>query len=412
MCFSWWFSTFPCLCVLYYAGQVVGPPPQYGVCLASASLTIAQSILVATTGPALIFHIWMVVRNAVSSRSSGHLWITRSTFFCLALPYFAFLATATIALFVGLRHPNNVHRVKFYCVVDEPILTKTISVVGAIFVAVAIILEVWTILILYRNRTVVQQLSREGFDLDIPLILRVCVFGLYVFLGLCLEAVAIFRWTSPISDLFFSTFGLAVFVVFGTQPSIWRLWRQTSRQAAGTLAQFKIPYQLHPRPSLHHITPFPLDVSPVNQPLVTPAHSRHVSYSRYSSHTFSHGSRSLRRSYARSSGQYVQSLSPLLPALPSPVMYRASQDDETSSIIMVSPAFTNDLPYAPTNTIVPDYDTSHLDYGQKLGGELIQELPASPPVYDFARSPRAIQTATPHSSDREFFDRACEFRQA
>lgn len=88
---------------------------------------------------------------------------------------------------------------------------------GAIFVAVAIILEgaplitsfetyihllsecttlVWTILILYRNRTVVQQLSREGFDLDIPLILRVCIFGLYVFLGLWYVSLLVHRPSS------------------------------------------------------------------------------------------------------------------------------------------------------------------------------------------------------------------------
>jgi len=74
LCFSWWISTFPCLCLLYYAGQVTGPPPTYGVCLSSAALTIGQAVFivpqtvhglipclprnrVATTAPSLVFHV-------------------------------------------------------------------------------------------------------------------------------------------------------------------------------------------------------------------------------------------------------------------------------------------------------------------------------------------------------------------
>ncbi|KAJ3490035.1 hypothetical protein NLI96_g1706 [Meripilus lineatus] len=57
LCASWWISTFPCLCLLYYAGQVTGPPPSFKICLTSATLTMSQSVLVATTAPALVCHV-------------------------------------------------------------------------------------------------------------------------------------------------------------------------------------------------------------------------------------------------------------------------------------------------------------------------------------------------------------------
>lgn len=43
---------------------------------------------------------------------------------------------------------------------------------------------VWTLALLHRNRACIRQLSRDGRGVDVSLVLRVCVFGVYVFLGL------------------------------------------------------------------------------------------------------------------------------------------------------------------------------------------------------------------------------------
>ncbi|KAI0073555.1 hypothetical protein K474DRAFT_184261 [Panus rudis PR-1116 ss-1] len=56
LCLSWWITPFPCVMFLYYVGQIAGPPPSQGICLASAVMTMGQPILVATTAPALAFN--------------------------------------------------------------------------------------------------------------------------------------------------------------------------------------------------------------------------------------------------------------------------------------------------------------------------------------------------------------------
>jgi hypothetical protein len=43
---------------------------------------------------------------------------------------------------------------------------------------------VWTAVLLHKNRSCIRQLLRDGRGLDVSLVLRVCIFGVYVFLGL------------------------------------------------------------------------------------------------------------------------------------------------------------------------------------------------------------------------------------
>jgi len=385
MCFSWWTSTFPCLCVLYYAGQVVGPPPAYGVCLASASLTMAQSILVAITGPSLIFHIWLVVRTVVSPRFVNDVWIARSTRLCLTLPYALFIASALITLWLGLRSPHVVHRAKFYCIVDEPILTMTISILGTVFVAVAIILEVWTIILLYKNRASIRQLSREGYELDIPLVLRVCVFGLYVFLGLCLDAMAIVQWAGPVPDLFYSTFGIAVFIVFGTQPDIWHIWYEVLRRAGNILCQFGTRYQTRSLPS----PPQPLRLSyrSANALFTTPFTSqRYLLHSQQPSQPQPSRSNSFAQSQTYLRSYHRQSHVSSLLALPLPSLLRASHCDESPPVIIVhpTPALSNGTQCTPTSSTLPDLEDLYLD----RPGKLSQSSSGFPQGLGFAQPPR------------------------
>ncbi|KAI0689333.1 hypothetical protein BC835DRAFT_257569 [Cytidiella melzeri] len=390
MCFSWWISTFPCLCILYYTGQVVGPPPTQAVCLASASLTMAQTILVASTGPALILHIWLVVRTAINPRLVGDTWIRRSTFFCLGMPYLLFICTVLAVASVGLWKPHIVHRVKFYCIVEDASLTKTISICGVIFVGVAIFLEVWTVILLCRNRVFIGRLSREGYELDFPLILRVCVFGLYVFLGLCLEVMSLIRWTSPILDLFFSTFSIAVFVVFGTQRDIWHVWRQTTPRVGGTISQPSASHQTQPRFIQRYLSRFSSrHPSSMNPLFATSTHSqRQPSYTQQPSRSQSWRSRSVlsRHSFTHSDVQGYEYTAPILPLA---AIHRASRYEDHPAVTAYStPELSNDAQRTPTSPATPDLVLSHLDHTQKPG-EFIQRKPlASSLGFDLAQPPQ------------------------
>ncbi|KAI0783222.1 hypothetical protein C8Q75DRAFT_470918 [Abortiporus biennis] len=196
LCFSWWISTFPCLCLLYYTGQVTGPPPSFGVCLSSAALTMAQQVLVATTAPALVFHVWLVVKKAVSARFSGDNWMYWTTIICVSVPYVLFLIFAGATIGMGLKEPDLVYRVVFYCTVNDIQLMEALGVVGTCGMVISVVFEIWTVLLLRRNKARIQQLSKDRTTFDMSLIIRVCIFGIYVLLGLCLNIISIIDWAN------------------------------------------------------------------------------------------------------------------------------------------------------------------------------------------------------------------------
>ncbi|TFK52793.1 hypothetical protein OE88DRAFT_1733786 [Heliocybe sulcata] len=222
LCSSWWLSTFPCLLLLYFSGEVVGPPPRYSTCLASASLTIAQSALVATSATSLVFHIWLTMRDAVGPKPVPPLWYRDSleTILLVLMPYLAFVITGLTTLVLGFAHPSSVYRALFYCVVDIRALEVTVSAICLATLVLAGLFGFWTGVLLVRNcSSIVEQ------DLDQSFTIRVVVFAAYVLLGLALNGSAIKNWTNPVPDLCLSTFGIVVFLVFGSQRDILVTWR-------------------------------------------------------------------------------------------------------------------------------------------------------------------------------------------
>ncbi|CAL1710329.1 unnamed protein product [Somion occarium] len=244
LCFSWWISTFPCLLLLYYANQVTGPPPTPDICLASAVLTMGQSILVATTAPALVFNVWLIIKTTVTSTFDDARWVRWTTRFCLVLPYVMFVTFGMAAFGLGRTHPELVHRATFYCIVDDRSLTTALGALGTVAMIVTSVFEIWIVYLLRTNQSRLKQLIGDGRGLcNVSLVVRVIIFGFYVLLGLCLNIISIFDWTSPIPDLFFSTFGIAVVVVFGSQRDIWHIWMTFSRNLASSASNSKISFQ-------------------------------------------------------------------------------------------------------------------------------------------------------------------------
>ncbi|KZT26026.1 hypothetical protein NEOLEDRAFT_1132524 [Neolentinus lepideus HHB14362 ss-1] len=115
--------------LLYFSGEVVGPPPRYSTCLASASLSIAQSPLTAISATSLVFHIWLTMRDAVGPKPP--LWYRESLEIILLvlMPYLVFAITALTTLVLGFSHPSSVYRALFYCTVDVRALEVTVSAV-------------------------------------------------------------------------------------------------------------------------------------------------------------------------------------------------------------------------------------------------------------------------------------------
>ncbi|GJE93143.1 hypothetical protein PsYK624_093020 [Phanerochaete sordida] len=243
LCLSWWITSFPSVLLLYYAGQVTGPPPAHNLCLASAVLTMSQAVLAALTALSLIFHIWLVIQTAIGAKFTDDRLIPFSTMVCLAVPWTSYTAVAFAVLGLGLHEPQSVQREGFYCVVNDKHLTQVLGVVGSVAMLGAIIFEVWTVVLLCKNRSCLKQLSRDGRRLDFSLVSRVCVFGAYILLGLVLSVGSVMDWSRRTIDMLYCTFPIAVFIVFGTQPDIWRIWCDASRQitsrrsSAGIMSQ-------------------------------------------------------------------------------------------------------------------------------------------------------------------------------
>ncbi|KIP04026.1 hypothetical protein PHLGIDRAFT_212566 [Phlebiopsis gigantea 11061_1 CR5-6] len=240
------------------------------VCLTSAVFTMSQSILVALTTPALIFHIWLGVQTALGSKFTSEGLIRYTTTICLIFPWVSYFIFMMANLSVGLTKPERLERALFYCIVDDSKLTEAIGIFGTVFMLAAIILEVWTIILLQRNRTRIRQLSRDGRGLDLSLVARVVIFGIYVFLGFGLNIVSIIDWTNPIPDLFFSTFGIAVFCVFGTQRDIWHVVKDASKHVTSCRSG--------PSHSSHHSGTHHHPRMSISGPSTRAHHSRHSSH--------------------------------------------------------------------------------------------------------------------------------------
>lgn len=88
-------------------------------------------------------------------------------------------------------------------------------------------LEANIIFLLYRNWRAIRgagQPAQGGIS-----VLRVLAFGIYIFLGIVLDLVTLILPKSVVPDMFAATIGIAVFLIFGTQPDVlntWAFWRK------------------------------------------------------------------------------------------------------------------------------------------------------------------------------------------
>ncbi|KDQ56752.1 hypothetical protein JAAARDRAFT_70452 [Jaapia argillacea MUCL 33604] len=239
--FSWWISIFPCLPLLYYSGHASGPPPPFATCLASASLVMAQAAMAASTAAAIVFHIWFLVRTALRPLTNQGASLSVITALnelqLLIVPYVLFTVTALVILKLGLSDHAKVSRANFYCVVDSAVPSALVGTVCVITLLSAVIFGAWTLSILHQSQSRLTQLG-----IDTSLIVRVVIFGVYIFIALCFSAASITDWTDPTYDLFLSTCGIAVFIIFGTQKDLYRTWLRGLKALA--------PRPLSPVPSL------------------------------------------------------------------------------------------------------------------------------------------------------------------
>ncbi|KZW00670.1 hypothetical protein EXIGLDRAFT_720899 [Exidia glandulosa HHB12029] len=213
-----WLLTTPILCFLLFTRSATGDPPSQGVCLASAALVMSQTNLVATAGLALVAHVYTLLSASLRHRFTSPWFLNIALL--VAAPYAVFTLTVFIVLGLGLAHPDKVHRVVFYCVVDIDALTITIGVYDAICLVATIFFEILIVIGMRREHP-----SSFSHRIEPQLVWRVALFGVYALIALGLSIFSAVDWTSVVPDMVLCTFALAMFVTFGSQKAILSQWQ-------------------------------------------------------------------------------------------------------------------------------------------------------------------------------------------
>jgi len=241
-------ATFANLCVafviigmssslLVYAKKTTGPEPGRMLCLLQASLLYGMPPLASTAALSLVLQMFFMIRAAYD----GVEYLDRDhiirVWTMLVGPYIAFFITMIITAVVGAANPLNVSRSRrfFYCSVDSPHLTNTITIFSAIVLMTATVLMGWTVVLVYRRIMSARKHAphpRWTVDLNFPF--RIMVFGIYIIISMSLNVLSIKSPSSPAPDLIIASAATVIILIFGTQSDILRalcFWKSPKPQA-------------------------------------------------------------------------------------------------------------------------------------------------------------------------------------
>jgi len=234
LCVTWIISGI-CSCLLFYDGTHIGLQPGTTLCLTQAALLYGVPPMTALSTFGLVFQVFTGVSGTTSDRfatKDPHL----RTAILLILPYIPFAGFATASAWVGLRDLTFLTRDRrvFYCSVQNSLLTNSISICVAVTLVATIILEVWIGIILHRNWRALRK-AGNGSGFDVSLVLRVIVFGGYVFIGLILSLLSIVAPKTIVPDMWIASVGLAVVLIFGSQGDVIRVFMFWKKDQERTL---------------------------------------------------------------------------------------------------------------------------------------------------------------------------------
>ncbi|KAG9227586.1 hypothetical protein PTI98_011148 [Pleurotus ostreatus] len=222
VCMVWILSGFFSL-LLFYAGQhdLSSPEPDKPLCVAQTSLLYGITPMWSVAVLMMVIHLNMAFdRCCRKDRLVGWRLVVM-----LSMPYLVLLAFFTATLTISAKHPERVTRSRrrLYCTLQYTPLFDTMAIFTAIVCLAITCLQVRLGTILYRNWRAIRSARRTDGS-EIQLLLRVLIFGVYVFVGMIVNIFSIFAKSSAFPDIFAATIGTGVFLIFGTQPDVLRVW--------------------------------------------------------------------------------------------------------------------------------------------------------------------------------------------
>lgn len=202
-------------CLLFYTNQYYGPEPNKRLCIVQAAAFTASAPMMSTAALFLIIQ----VRARIGMKPMK--WLVLA----LIAPYIAFVIFFTWVSVLGSQHPESVTRARraMYCSID----ILTVKIVSLTFTGVFITLVLgYNAALCFRIYSLTRAVRRaRRKDISVtPLALRLVVFMVYAFFAFITCFLSIHDDNTTVRDIYISTFGIAYFVVFGSQRDVFQAW--------------------------------------------------------------------------------------------------------------------------------------------------------------------------------------------
>ncbi|THV00818.1 hypothetical protein K435DRAFT_750751 [Dendrothele bispora CBS 962.96] len=222
VCVTWILSGFYSL-FLFYGGvpRMSDPPPSRALCVAQASTMYGITPMWSVAILVLMYHLVAVTRGRPEA------WKGKAKMILMiGSPYIVAFAFTLAALVISLTHdPKLVDRRfgAFFCGLNFKPLFNAMSIFTFIMCLGINTLEIQLAMILYRNWQGLRQAGHH-YNVEIQLLIRVFVFGIYIFFGMGANIVSMFDYHTVAPYVYAATVGTVILLVFGSQPDVLRVW--------------------------------------------------------------------------------------------------------------------------------------------------------------------------------------------
>ncbi|KAG7088391.1 hypothetical protein E1B28_012390 [Marasmius oreades] len=230
MCIAWILSGIFSL-LLFYDGRARPEDPLPSLSLCTAQLSLLYGVLPMWSVAVLVLTYYVHVQ--VGANTPRRKMIPMPLL--IMAPYAVQIAFSIAGVIAATSKHSHVQikRTFFYCALVGHPLSNGMSIFVFVICLGIILLKIQLALVFYRNWQALRDAQRRTdasitqAHANVP-VLRMLVFGLYVFAGMICNVIKLFDPRSVVPYMYVASAGTIVFLVFGTQSDIleaWSFWR-------------------------------------------------------------------------------------------------------------------------------------------------------------------------------------------
>ncbi|KAF9267393.1 hypothetical protein L218DRAFT_984924 [Marasmius fiardii PR-910] len=225
MCIAWILSGIFSL-LLFYDGTAEpnAPLPSFALCTTQLSLLYGVLPMWSVAVLALTYYVHFQVERTTPRRKMIPMPLL------IVAPYVVQIAFSIAGVISATTKNSNVHirRRFFYCQLVGHPLSNAMSIFVFVICLGIILLKIQLGLVFYRNWKALRNARRRmsvphQTQGNVP-VLRMMVFGVYVFAGMICNVISLFHPRNVIPYMYVAIAGTMVFLVFGTQSDILEAW--------------------------------------------------------------------------------------------------------------------------------------------------------------------------------------------